>query len=71
MDPLLILALARERELVLWLAIWDFVDAEPLIRSPQQAWQMAFHILDVIELGRQGIVDIDNDDLPVCLLFVE
>lgn len=33
-----VLALAAERKLVFWLSVWDFVDSEPLICSPQQAW---------------------------------
>lgn len=32
---------------------------------------MAFDILDVIELGSKGVVDVDDDDLPVGLLLVE
>lgn len=68
---LLVLALAGEGELVLGLAIGDLVDAEPLVRGPQQARKVALDILDVVELGSQRVVDVDDDDLPVGLLLVE
>ena len=32
---------------------------------------MALDILDVVELGRKGVVHVDDDDLPVGLLLVE
>jgi hypothetical protein len=32
---------------------------------------MPLDVLDVIELGREGIKDIDNDDLPISLALVE
>ena len=35
---LAVLALSAESELVLWLSIWDLVDAEPFVRRSQQAW---------------------------------
>jgi hypothetical protein len=66
----LVLALAGESELVLGLAIGDLVDAEPLIGSTEKARQVAFDILDVVELGGQGVVHVNNDDLPVGLLLV-
>ena len=68
---LLVLALAGESELVLRLSVWDLVDAEPLIRSPQEAREVALDVLDVVELRCQRVVDIDDDDLPVSLLLVK
>lgn len=68
---LLVLALSGEGELVFRLAIWDFVDAEPLIGSAQQTRQVAFDILDVVELGCQRVVNVDDHDLPVSLALVE
>jgi hypothetical protein len=68
---LLVLALAREGELILGLAVRDLVNAEPLIRSTQQARQVALDILDVVELGRQRVVYVDDHDLPVGLSLVE
>lgn len=68
---LLVLALAREGELVLRLAIGDLVDAEPLIGGAQKAGQMALDILNVVELRCQGVVDVDNDDLPVGLALIK
>lgn len=32
---------------------------------------MALDVLDVVELRCQRVVDVDDDDLPVGLLFVE
>lgn len=44
---------------------------EPLIRSSNETWEMTLDVLDVIEFGRQRVVDVDDDDLPVCLALVE
>lgn len=68
---LLVLALSRERELVLRLAIWDLVDTEPLICGPEQARKVALHILNIIKLRGQWVVHINNNDLPVSLLLVK
>lgn len=68
---LLVLALAAEGELVLGLAIGDFVDAEPLIGGAEKARQVSLDILNVVELGGERVVDIDDDDLPVSLALVE
>ena len=32
---------------------------------------MSLNILDIVQLGRHGIMHIDNDDFPVRLTFVE
>ena len=66
-----ILALAAERELVLWLSVWDLVDSEPLIGGTEETWQMSLNILDIIQLGCQWIVDINNNDLPVGFALVQ
>ena len=68
---LLVLALAGEGELVLGLAVGDLVDAEPLVGGAQQARQVALDVLDVVELGSQRVVDVNDDDLPVGLLLVQ
>lgn len=67
---LLVLALAGESELVLGLAVGDLVDAEPFVGGTQKAGEVALDILDVVELGSQGVVDVDDDDLPVGLLLI-
>ena len=67
----LVLALATERELIFGFAVWDFVDSEPLIRCTQKAWQVTLDILNVIQLGSKRIIDVNNDDLPVCFVLVE
>ena len=68
---LLVLALAGEGELVLGLAVRDLVDAEPLVGGAQQTGQVALDVLDVVELGRQRVVHVDDHDLPVRLALVE
>jgi hypothetical protein len=68
---LLVLALASESELVLRLAIGDLVDTEPLIRGTEQTGQVTLDILNVVELRRQRVVHVNDDDLPVGLLLVE
>lgn len=32
---------------------------------------MALDVLDVVEFGGQGVVDVDDDDLPIGFAFVE
>ena len=66
-----VLALAGKGELVLGLAVGDLVDAEPLVGSAQQAGQVALNVLNIVELGGQWVVDIDDHDLPVGLALVE
>jgi len=68
---LLVLALARESELVLGLAVGDLVDAEPLVCGTQKAGQVALDVLNIVQLGGQGVVDVDDNDLPVSLALVE
>jgi hypothetical protein len=68
---LLVLALAGESELVLGLAIGDLVDAEPLIGRAEKAREVALDILNVVELRSEGVIHVNNDDLPVGLLLVE
>jgi hypothetical protein len=68
---LLVLALAREGELVLGLAVGDLVDAEPLVGGTQKAGQVALDVLNVVQLGSQGVVDVDDNDLPVSLALIK
>jgi hypothetical protein len=68
---LLVLALAGKGELVLGLAVGDLVDAEPLIGSTEKSREVAFNVLDVVELGSKRVVHIDDDDLPVSLFLVQ
>ena len=44
---------------------------EPLIRGAYEAGKMALDVLDVIQLGRERVLDIDDEDLPVRLALVE
>jgi hypothetical protein len=68
---LFVLALAGEGELVLGLAVWDLVNAEPLVGGAQQTGQVALDVLDVVELGRQRVVHVNDHDLPVGLALIE
>jgi hypothetical protein len=68
---LLVLALASEGKLVLGLAIRDLVDSEPFIGGPQETGKVTFDILNVVEFRSQGIVYVNDNDLPVGLLLVK
>lgn len=68
---LAVLALARERELVLWLAVGNLVDAEPLIARAEETREMTLNILDVVQARSKRVVDVDDNDLPVGLALVE
>ena len=70
-DTLLVLALARESELIFWLSVRDFVDAEPLVSSPQKTWQVTLHILNIIQSSGKSVVDVNDNDFPVCFFLVE
>jgi len=67
----LVLGLSRESESVLGLAIGNLVDPEPFIGGTDEAREMPLDIFDVVELGGQRVLDIDDDDFPVSLAFVE
>lgn len=67
----LVLAFAGESELVLGLSIRDFVDTEPLIGGPEETREVSLDVLDIVQLGSQGVVYVDDDDLPVRLFFVK
>jgi len=68
---LLVLALARESELVLRLTVRNFVNAEPLVCGAEEAWEVTFDIFDVVELGSQRVFHVDDNDLPIRLFFVK
>jgi len=68
---LLVLAFTSEGELVLWLSVWNLVDTEPLICGAEKTRKVALNILDIVQLGCQWVVDINDNDLPVSLFLVE
>jgi len=68
---LLVFGLAGEGELVLWLAIGDFVDSEPLVRSPDKTGEMTLDILNIVQLGSKRVGNVNDDDLPVGLFLIE
>jgi len=68
---LLVLAFTTESELVFGLAIWNLVDTEPFVGRSEEARKMTLNIFDVVQLGCKGVVDIDDDDLPIRLFLVE
>jgi hypothetical protein len=67
----LILGFTGEGERVLGLSIGDFIDTEPLVRCPNETRQMPFNILNIVQLGRKRIVNVDDENLPIGLAFVE
>lgn len=68
---LLVLALTGESELVFRLSIRDLIDTEPLICSPEESREMALYIFNVIELGCQRVLLVNDDNLPISFLLVE
>ena len=70
-SSLLVLALAREGELVLGLSVGDLVDTEPLVGGTEETRELAFNVLNVVQLGSKRVVDVDDNDFPVGLLLVE
>jgi len=68
---LAVFGLTGEGELVLGLSIGNFVDAEPFIGRTDETRKVTLDILNVVELGSERVVDIDDENLPVGLTFVE
>jgi hypothetical protein len=44
---------------------------EPLVSGTDKAGKVPLDVFDVVELGCEGILDIDDDDFPVGLSFIE
>lgn len=53
------------------LSIRDLVDAEPFVGGADQAGQVPLDVLDVVELGGERVVDVNDNDFPVGFTFVE
>lgn len=68
---LLVLALAGEGELVLGLSVRDLVNTEPLVGGTEETRQVTLDVLNVVQLGGERVVDVDDNDLPVRLLLVK
>lgn len=49
----------------------DLVNPEPFICGSDETWEVPLDILNVIELGSQGIVDVDDNHFPICLSFIK
>lgn len=49
----------------------NLVDAEPFVGRTDQARQVSLDIFDVVELACKRVLDVNDDDLPVCLALVE
>lgn len=60
---LLVLALSAEGKLVFGLSVWDFIDTEPLVGGSEKAGEVAFNILNVVELGRERIIDLKKQNV--------
>lgn len=68
---LLVLAFTAEGELVLWLSVWDLVNSEPFVGGSKETGEVSLNVLYVVELGSERIVDVNDNDLPVSLFFIE
>ena len=44
---------------------------EPLIGSADETREVTFDVFDVVQLGCERVLDIDNDDLPVGFTLVK
>lgn len=44
---------------------------EPLVRSTNETGEVILDVLNVIQLGREGVVDVHDNDLPVSLALIE
>jgi hypothetical protein len=42
-----------------------------LTGGPDQTGQVTLDILDIVQTRSKGVVDVDNDDLPISLTLVE
>ena len=52
-------------------SLTDLVDPEPLICGSDETGEVPLDILNVVQFWGQGVIDIDDDDLPVGLAFVK
>lgn len=68
---LLVFSLAGEGELILRLAIGDLVDPEPFVGCPDETGQVTLDILNIIQLGSERVVNVNDDDLPVGLTLIK
>lgn len=57
--------------MVLRLSVRDLVDTEPFVGGSQETWQVSFNILNIVQSWSQWVIDIDDNDLPVGLFFIE
>lgn len=67
---LFVLALSAEGKLVFWLSIWDLVDTEPFVGGSEKTRKMTFDVFDIVQLGSQGIIDLDNFRLGLLLFRI-
>lgn len=44
---------------------------EPLVGGPDETGKVTLDVLNVVELGSEGVLNVDDDDFPVCLALVE
>jgi len=68
---LLVLALTGESKLVLLLSVRDLVDTEPLVGGSEKTGETLLDILNVVELGSKGIVNVNDNHLPVGLTLIK
>lgn len=72
-DPvskLSVLGLSVKCELVLWFAVRNLVNPKPLHSCLQEAGHVFLHVINVTQLGSQGVIDINGNQLPVCLPLI-
>mmetsp|Transcript_20452 Transcript_20452/g.30975 ORF Transcript_20452/g.30975 Transcript_20452/m.30975 type:complete len:256 (-) Transcript_20452:296-1063(-) len=54
-----------------WLAIWNFVRAEPFSDGGQSSREELLYVINVIEEGCPFVLGIDGDNFPVGFAFID
>lgn len=57
------LGLSREGKDIFGLSIRDLVDPEPFVGRSDETGEVPLDILNVVEAGCEGVVDVDDEDL--------
>jgi len=68
---LLVLGLSGESKSVLGLAVGNLVNPEPFVGGSDQAREVPFHVLYVVELAGKRIGDIHHDHFPIGLALIQ
>ncbi len=62
---------SQEGEFILGLSLRDFIRPEPRLGAVEESGEQPLYVFNAVQLGRQRIVDVDDNGLPVRLVVVE